>query len=767
MSISSAPLNSAAFLSPSLFSYQRAINQVADSAAKLSSGNRLIRASTDVAALSISTRMQSQIVSLRQAQNNTSQGSSMLQVAYDALSVMGDVIDQMSSLATQANSGSLTAADRAQLQAEFNALQDEVDRIAGSTQFNNINLLDGTLGGSNSVASTTTAATKATATLTFSALATGNTVKLNGVTFTGDTDFVIGGSIAISLDNLVNVLNTSTNTAISGATYAREGNGLVITQDAGGKLGDQYTINQGGSTATFLTSGGSTASANYYTLTGGLNDGLGLRTVSSTGTIGDALVNTQAQTAASVTLTFASNASNTETLLVDDGNGSNVTFTYVAASASSTQITIGASVEETIENTIKMLSQYSGASDYGVRQLEFERSGNTLIIRNRNVGNANDLTGTALDISETIAGASLSGSSFNNGVNTGVNASGVANKDFIGTVSGFTATYNSADDLTASITVGDHTYTSAISDTTPATATVARFSSASGGYFDVEIAAGGLAVADQTAANTFASRLNAAFGGLTFTQDRVVSSFSGSGDLAGGSARVELGDFASSTPKIRSIAVTTNGTTASISVNIDGETFSSGAIGTSLGAYETISLTSADDVTHKLKFTLGADSVSLADATVAGAFEEDLRTSFGLNAAGSGVGFQVGSASTDTINVVVGAATADQLFGSADPDISTQLGAAAAQDVLTTAKNTLMEIISEVGAYQSRFDTAHSVLETTISGIDAARSLLADTDITTESTAYAQATLQANAAIAVMAQTSQLQAGMLKVLQNG
>ncbi len=768
MSISAAPLSSAAFFSPSIFAYKRSINQLADSAAKLSSGNRLIRASEDVASLSISTRMQSQIVSLRQAQSNAVQGSSMLQVAYDALSTIGDVIDSMSALATQANSSSLTSADRALLQVEFESYQDEIDRIAGNTKFNTINLLDGTLGGSNSVSTTTTDATQASATLTFTSLATTNTVKLNGVTFTGDTDFVIGGSIADSLDNLVTVLNNSTNTAISQATYSRVGNGLRIVHDAGGKLGNQYYINQGGSSSTFTTSGGATASANYYTLSGGLDNGLGFRTVRSTGTIGDALVNTQAQTPASVTLSFSSNASNTETLVIDDGNGSSVTFTYVASSASSTQITIGSSIEETITNTIKMLSQYSGSSDYGVRQLEFERSGSTLTIRNKNVGDPADFAaGADLDISETISGATISSTTLGNGVNTGVNTAGVANEDFIGEISGFTATYNSADNITASITVGDHTYTSTITDTTPASAAFSRFTSASGGYFDVQIAAGGLAVSNQSTANTFASRLNAAFAGLTFTQERIVSSFTGTGDLAGGSARIQLDDFATSTPRVRSIAVTTNGTTADIAINVGGETFTTGNIGTSIGAYETITLTSADDVAHTIKITMGAAGVSLANDTLASTFEEDLRDSFGLNAEGSGTSFQVGEDSTDTINVSVGAATAEQLFGSATPDISTQAGAASAVTVLETAKNTLMEIVSEVGAYQRRFDTAESVLDSSISGIDAARSALADTDITAESTRYAMATLQANAAIAVIAQTGQLQASMLKVLEIG
>lgn len=767
-----APLSSASFLGTANSNYRQSTNDIALSVARLSGGSRLVRAADDVAALSISTRMQSELVALRQANRNISQGTSLLQIAYDSLSTIGDILDRMQALATQSNTGALTSTERGFLQTEFNALIDEVDRISGNTRFNDIYLLDGTLSGQNTLSTTTTQATKATASLAFTTLATGNTVKLNGVTLTGDTQFVVGGDLSSTLDNLVNYLNnTATDTRLTGATYAKQGgNTLTITYDSGGTIGNLYYIDQATSTSSFSTGGGTaTTTADIYTLSGGLDNGLNAGSVSATGTIGDALVTTQSQTKASTTIAFSSNATNGETISIDDGNGGTVDFTFVAASASATQITIGASIEESLTNAISQIAAYSADEDFGVRNLDFVRDGSNLIISSKQSGNPLDLAGAALNITEGISGATISATTLNNGTNTGVNTTGVNNSAFTGTISGFTATYNSADNITASLTVGDSTYTATISDTTPVSATAVRFNSTDGGFFDVEIAAGGLAVADQTSANTFASRLNSAFSTLTFSQERNISSFTGSGDLAGGTASFQTNDFTSQVTKIRDITVTASSGSndAVIEFNINGETFRSGNIDTSLAANEKVTLTSTTNSNKNLSFTVGASAVDLSTQTLADAFEVDLRGSFGLSATGSGVDFQIGTSPTDKINVNIGSSYTNQLFGGVTPSIATQGDAEDAVATLATARNSLNESITNVGVLQERFDFAADNINFTISGLDAARANLADTDVVEESTRFAQAQLRNSAAIAIIAQAQKLQNGLLNVLQFG
>lgn len=759
-------MSSSAFLGSALFNLNNTNTQISNSVQRLSSGSRFSSASDDIAALSISSRLQSQLVGLRAASTNIAQGDSLLQTAYDGLGEIGDILDRMLSLATQANSGTLTATDRGYLQTEFAELTEEIDRIAGNTSFNDINLLDGTISGQNTITTDTSSATQASASLVFTTIATGNTIAINGSTLIGDTDFVVAGSLEGTIDNLVIALNTSTDTNLSGATYAKLGsNSITITADAGGELGNLFYIDQGTSTATFTTSGTATAGTDIYTLAGGAQDGLYAGSVSASGTIGDALVTAQTQTAASSTISFTGNAIADETITIDDGDGGTATFTFKATASSSSEITIGASIEETIQNAIAKLNEYSGTDDYGVRSLEFAQDGDSLVIHNKQSGNPLDLAAAALNVGSTITNASISATTLNNGTNTGVNTTGVTNDDFIGTISGFSATYNSADDITASITVGGSTYTAEINDTTPSSDTFVRFNSSAGGYFDVEIASGGLAVADQTAANTFATRLDTALSTLTFAQERDVSSFSGTGTLAGGSASFQSTDFTTATPRISNITVEApTATDATIEFDINGETYSAGDIGSILGAYDEVTLTSTSNSQNKISFTVGAAAVDLSSSEGAATFESALRSSFGLNSTGSGIDFQVGEISTDKLNINISSVLSNQLFAGTTPDISTQLGAAAASTTIQTAINSLGGIIAEVGAAQSRFDYAADHIASSIINIDAARANLADTDIVEESSNYATLAIKNSAAISIIAQANQLRNGLLGLL---
>lgn len=771
MTTISASLGSPAFFTPSLFALQNANNQLATSAGRLASGNRILNASDDVASLSIATRLQSQLSGLKQASRNLAQGNSLLQVAQGGLSQISDLLDLMNSVAVQANSSSLTSTDRTYLQQQFQAYQEEIDRIASNTEFNNISLLDGMLSGANKALTQTTAATKASGSLTFTSnLSNTNTVVLNGVTFTAGTDFAVGGSIDATIDNLVTALSASTDVRISQAKYTRSSTGvLTITAKSGGTLGNQFIIDEAASTgaAAFTVSAGSTQVANVFTLTGGLDNGLAFRSVKGTGTIGDSLVTAQVQTSGSVTLTISGTVSDGETLRIDNGNGSYRDFTFRTSASSSTEIQIGSTTEETLQNIVAKLTQYSGTDNYGIRQLEYTVSGSTLIITNKNVGNPTDLSGNVLDIAETMTNGSLSAATITGGTTTGINTSGVNNGDFIGTIAGFSATYNSADNITLSLTVGEHTYTATVSDTTPVAATTVRFSSTSGGFFDVQIAASGAAVTNQTTADTFASRLNSAFAGITFYQDRPVSNFTATGSFIGASSKLQLGDFTD--VRFDSITVTApNSTDATIDITINGEVFrASAGIGGKLGAYETIKFTNVNNSNEFLTLTNGSTAQDFSTSTAAATFQTALRTAYGLGEEGEGVDFQVGVNSDDVVNVVVDDVRFDTLFNGSSPSVATQAGAAAAQTLIDTAKVAVQTAIAAVGAIQTRFDYASRNIDTTIEGITAARSNLTDTDIPSEATEFAQATLRINAGVAVIAQARNLQSSLLGVLQFG
>lgn len=114
---------------------------------RLSSGLRINSAKDDAAGLAISDRMTSQIRGLNQAVRNANDGISMAQTAEGALQETTNLLQRMREIAVQAANDTNTTEDRASLDAEFQELVNEIDRISTDTQFNNKNLLDGTSSG--------------------------------------------------------------------------------------------------------------------------------------------------------------------------------------------------------------------------------------------------------------------------------------------------------------------------------------------------------------------------------------------------------------------------------------------------------------------------------------------------------------------------------------------------------------------------------------------------------------------------------------------
>ena len=113
---------------------------------KLSSGYKINRAGDDAAGLAISEKMRAQITGLEGAQSNAKDGISLVQTAEGALTEVHDMLNRMYSLAEQSANGTYeNETDRAQLQKEVKNLKDEINRIADSSNFNGIKLLDGSL----------------------------------------------------------------------------------------------------------------------------------------------------------------------------------------------------------------------------------------------------------------------------------------------------------------------------------------------------------------------------------------------------------------------------------------------------------------------------------------------------------------------------------------------------------------------------------------------------------------------------------------------
>ena len=113
---------------------------------KLSTGYAINRAGDDAAGLAISEKMRAQITGLEGATKNAKDGISLIQTAEGALTEVHDMLNRMTTLAEQSANGTYdNDLDRVQLQKEVDSLKSEIDRIADSTNFNGLKLLDGSL----------------------------------------------------------------------------------------------------------------------------------------------------------------------------------------------------------------------------------------------------------------------------------------------------------------------------------------------------------------------------------------------------------------------------------------------------------------------------------------------------------------------------------------------------------------------------------------------------------------------------------------------
>ena len=111
---------------------------------RLSSGKRINNAADDAAGLAVANKMQSQLGGIKMAVRNSQDGISVAQTADGALGEISKLIRRMRELAVQMQNGIYTAQDRSNAQMEVRALLAEIDKITSNTQYNKVNLLDGT-----------------------------------------------------------------------------------------------------------------------------------------------------------------------------------------------------------------------------------------------------------------------------------------------------------------------------------------------------------------------------------------------------------------------------------------------------------------------------------------------------------------------------------------------------------------------------------------------------------------------------------------------
>ncbi len=208
-------------------------NAVSKNLEKLSSGYRINRAGDDAAGLAISEKMRSQITGLETAQKNAQDGISLVQTAEGALTEVHSMLNRMVELATQSSNGIYTDTDRQKLDAEVQQLKGEINRISEATNFNGINLLDGSLGGTNidnveisGLTATTagtagTEATYVTAALADQTLVAGDEIELS-YSFDDGTSATAKFTVSADGQNLIGESGTEYALATAGSQSAAE-----------------------------------------------------------------------------------------------------------------------------------------------------------------------------------------------------------------------------------------------------------------------------------------------------------------------------------------------------------------------------------------------------------------------------------------------------------------------------------------------------------------------------------------------------------------
>lgn len=306
---------------------------------RLSSGMRINSAKDDAAGLAISQRMTSQINGSNQAARNANDGISLAQTAEGDLSQITTNLQRMRDLAVQAANASNSSSDRAALQAEVSQLVAENDRIASSSSFNGVKLLDGTftsqtfqVGANNTsndqitIASISSAkanslgvgsASSYSTTVTGTALTSGAALTAGGVTLNG---YNVGASVS---DGVSTVNATGSAIAKANAFNAISGQSGVTASVVASTLTNTATA----------VGGAFSLSVNGITVSG---------TATASATVGASEIAAAFNAVSAQTGITATVSGATYTLTAADGRNIDITATTAGSTGASTATTYGA-----------------------------------------------------------------------------------------------------------------------------------------------------------------------------------------------------------------------------------------------------------------------------------------------------------------------------------------------------------------------------------------------------------------------------------------
>ena len=765
-------------------------------ASRLSTGLRINQAADDTAGMAVSEKLKNQVRGLNQAQRNAQDSVSMLQTAEGALTETHGILARIRELAVQSANDTLTVSDRANLQAEADQLVAEVDRIASSTQFNGITLLNKNssvslhnsgLGltfqiGANSgnTLGVTLSAVRSqdlgdVQTLNAAHAVTGGakTIDVGSATAvnynaTVDTAFDVrdainaaGGDITASVKN--GKLRLESSAAVS-AVFANDGGDLQSTLFA-----TNATVNTVASSTSLedlgvSASGTMTITATSGTITGattltnlGINSGdtlvLGLSKAAGTGGAAGTMTLADLGVTAGGTLTLAfadAGVSPTETR--------SIAVTY---QTSDTLSALASRIDTAVtEAAVLTASGNTGTDTLAVTVGGSAGSGAITLTGNTTAYSGGTLTinaGTILtDLADSNSGSGSLISKLNlttiTGATTGTTSASSATVNTAAFTESVTYTVGSEADLTAfaaglqtAIQGAGAIGTSTAFDVTSATAVINGSNQLA---IDVSPSSNGVTIATITGSGTNALRtlfgLGAAPASATATSAMNVA------------AQTETA----------TVSYTTSDTLSTIATKIATAVTGIGQVGTSLiagnaGAAASFNAgTSMIDITGvdtdtTLTFSSGALRTALNLAA------PDTATASGTTSSSAAIVQNAYRLSSSALTGV----TSISSSSSGSIDISTQTAASAAISTLDSAINQVSTARANIGAIENRLDSTSRSLAVASENTAAANSRIADADIAQSMSEMVRAQILQQAGISVLAQANQAPSLVLQLLR--
>nr|WP_300185669.1 flagellin [uncultured Agathobaculum sp.] len=742
---------------------------------KLSSGYKINRAGDDAAGLAISEKMRAQITGLDVAQKNAKDGISLVQTAEGALTEVHDMLNRMVELANQSANGTYDETDRIQLQKEITQLQDEIDRIADSANFNGIKLLDGSL----SEASTESTATQL--------MDIGVTLAAGNVDH-GRVDAEAAGHV-FSVDSTNGSLQNDDGTFDAFEITFKNANGETKTITLAEGAIDGVTAGDGDALAGALS--GSTAGLSLTVVKGELEDLAEFRELFNITSVADAGtgsneagIKIQAKDAASgadlVSIKFATDADQDTAIAAlataaedvtstkaesagyaidldntsTDGTGNNV--------AAGDTIKIGDTVYEFVAasgdkpTTSGATAVVLGADDAGTTQnlvAQLKKDGYEVSVSNND---KSKLIFTDMSkISEKQGGAQISASS-DDVLLTKQEAAKQVTEITIGTT-------NNADAQTFTFNYVD--------ENGKAQSKTLSYTPAAGGNN-----AAGNATAIYNALKDDADLVKL-FDIADDGNGTITITARGTGDGAGAFQGIVLDDTTATQTVTQTAGANEgkvlelkdrNNLKAGDTITVNGKTYEftndtskpvgEGNIAISLGANANATLENLSDALSKDGVVHSLDKT--------GANYKLVFNDKDYTPVDGGLTLQIGDTSEEFNQLTVSVKDCHAAaLGLAGLDISTQDGAAAAVDVIKDAINYISDVRGTLGATQNRLDHTINNLSVMEENIQDAESSIRDTDVADEMMEYTKNNILIQSAQAMLAQANQVPQGVLQLLQ--